>query len=74
MKGITNETITNDFLTIDALFQKYADAIWENQEGQKGHFDKQSKLVHVAMCDMRSGLSIARQAITILRSTVILED
>lgn len=74
MKGITHATIVNDIQTIQGLFAKYADAIWENQEGQKAHFDNQNKLARVAVCDVRSGLFAARQALFMLQDAGVLED
>lgn len=74
MKGITNETIANDLHTIEELFHKYGDPIWENQENQKAHFDNQNKLARVAMCDIRNGLFAARQALIMLQEAGVLED
>lgn len=74
MKGITNETIKNDLRTIETLLNKYNNAIWESQEGQKAHYDKQSKFVRIVMCDVRSGLFSSYSALNELSKIKIDED
>lgn len=74
MIGITNDTILADLNTIQDLFDKYNDAIWETQENQSGHYDKQSKLVRILMCDIRSGLNSTRCALKLLSNSGVVED
>lgn len=63
MKNITRKTIIEDCKTIEALFNKYSDAIWSFKEGEgsKSNFDNQPRLVKIAMIDARTGLHIASQ-------------
>lgn len=74
MKNITKSGIDKDIITISELLHKYSDAIYEPQEGQKAHYDNQTKLVRTAMCDLISGLYIAKEALNILSDNDILED
>lgn len=66
MKGITNKSIAEDLEIIGNLLNKYHYAIWENQEGQVAHFDNQTKLVRLAMGDVRTGLHITYEALRLL--------
>ena len=53
---------------------KYKEAIYENQDGQPAHFDNQSKLCRLCICDIRCGLIIARDALNCLSVIEIIED
>ena len=74
MKNITKKSIEEDYEIISDMFDKYNAAIWENQEAQKAHYDNQSKLVRLAMGDIRAGLSLVSSALTMLRHNEIIED
>lgn len=74
MKNITNKSFKEDIGVICNLLDKYNNAIWEPQEGQKAHFDNQHKLVKLAMTDVRTGLCVALQAMKKLRDVEVLED
>lgn len=74
MKNINNETLEQDEQTLVDLVCKYNDAIWENQEGQKGHFDNQPKIVQMLMRDVNVGLVIALEAIKKLGDVGVIEE
>lgn len=74
MKGITKEAIEQDFKVIQDMVNRYKEAIYENQEGQPAHFDNQSKLCRLLICDIRCGLSITRDALNYLSGIEIIED
>ena len=74
MKNITNEFIEKDISTVAELLDRYNGAIWENQEGQKAHFDNQPKIVRLAMTDVRTGLCVAIEAMKKLREMRVIED
>lgn len=74
MKGITKETINRDLKTIQDMFYRYKEAIYESQEGQKAHFDNQSKLVRLLVGDIRCGLNVTENALKILKDIEIIED
>lgn len=74
MKNITNKSIKEDFNVTCELLDKYNKAIWENQEGQKAHFDNQPKFVKLAIRDVCTGLCIALEAMKKLREIEVLED
>lgn len=63
MKNIDKNTLVKDLEVIHNMLGKYSDAIWENQEGQKAHYDNQLKGVKIVMEDVRCGLFIAREAL-----------
>lgn len=69
MKNITRKTIIEDCTTIEALFNKYRDAIWSFKEGEgsKSNFDNQPRLVKIAIVDAKTGLHIASQALDMLK-------
>ena len=66
MVGITKEVVKKDFETIHEMLNKYQDAIWESQTPNPAHYDRQSKLVRLAIGDVRSGLLIVHQALNML--------
>ncbi len=66
MKNITKESIKKDFDIVNELLKKYSEAIWEAQENQDSHFDRQLKLVRLAMGDVRCGLILTSQALKML--------
>lgn len=74
MKNITNEVIKQDYNTIVEMCQKYTDAIYENQEAQVAHYDKQPKLVKLCMEDVRVGLNLVSMALCTLRTIEVIED
>lgn len=74
MKNITKKSIKEDYELITNLAHKYSEAIWENQEAQPAHYDKQSKLVRIVMSDIRFALSVAMTALTKLNELEIIED
>ncbi len=74
MKNITKKGIDKDIITLSELAHKYSNAIYEPQEGQKAHYDNQTKLVRIAMIDLRTGLHLAKEALNILSENDILED
>lgn len=74
MKNITNDSIIEDYKTIQKLASKYINAIWENQEGQEAHFDKQVKNVRLAMMNCYNGLSTAIVALNTLMDIKVQED
>lgn len=74
MKGITKESIEQDFKVIQDMVNRYKEAIYENQEGQPAHFDSQSKLCRLLIGDIRCGLSITRDALNYLSGIEIIED
>lgn len=74
MKGITNETIKADLQVIQEMQEKYRNAVWESQEGQAAHFDRQAKLVRIVMCDVRSGLFLTQTALDQLCRAGVIED
>lgn len=74
MKNITKKSIEEDYEQISNLFEKYSDAIWENQEAQKAHYDNQSKLVRVSIGDVRCGLDIVKRALFTLSKLTLIED
>ena len=74
MKNITKESIERDFEIIQKMVFKYKEAIYESQEGQPAHFDNQSKLCRLCMCDIRCGLIVARDALNYLSGIEIIED
>lgn len=74
MKGISNEIIKEDLQTIQEMLDRYTNAVWEAQEAQKAHYDKQNKLIRVAMCDARAGLFLARFALNQLSTAGVIED
>ena len=76
MKNITKETIKKDLEQVSDMLYKYRSAIYENQEGQKGHYDNQSKLVRIAICDVRTGLRVVKEALRMLADNdiKIIED
>ena len=74
MKGITKESIEQDFKVIQDMVNRYKEAIYENQEGQHAHFDNQSKLCRLLIGDIRCGLSITRDALNYLSGIEIIED
>ena len=69
MKNITRKTITEDCKTVEALFNKYSNAIYSFKEGEgsKSNFDNQPRLVKIAIVDARTGLRIASQALNMLK-------
>lgn len=73
MKGITKESIEQDFKIIQDMLYKYKEAIYESQEGQPAHFDNQSKLCRLCIGDVRCGLTIARDALNYLSGIDIIE-
>ena len=74
MKNITNKSIEEDYNLVKDMFHKYSEAIYENQEAQKAHYDNQSKLVRLAMADVRTGVSVALTALKMLNSLGVIED
>lgn len=76
MKNITKEGIKKDFDLVTAMLYKYSNAVYENQEGQSAHYDNQSKLVRIAVCDVRTGLSVAKEALRMLanKDIEVIED
>ena len=74
MKGITNKTIEADLRIISEMQEKYRQAVWESQEGQAAHFDRQAKLVRIVMCDIRSGLFLTQTALDQLYRAGVIED
>lgn len=74
MKNITKKSVEEDLRIILDMFNKYDDAIWENQEGQKAHFDNQSKSVRITISDTRTGLFLAFSALSMLSQHEIIED
>lgn len=74
MKNITKKSIEEDYKIISDMFNKYSDAVWENQEAQKAHYDNQSKLVRLAMGDVKTGLFLVSSALTMLIHNEIIED
>lgn len=66
MERIDRNTIQKDLEVIRELTQKYSNAIYERQDGQKGHFDNQPKLVQIAIINARSGLQMAMEALVML--------
>lgn len=74
MKNITKKSIKQDLETIQELFLKYKEAIYEKQEGQPAHFDNQSKLCKLCIGDIRCGLNIAKDALTLLSKIEVEED
>lgn len=78
MKNITRKTIIEDHKTLEALFNKYNDAIFSFKEGggSKSNFDNQPRLVKIAIVDARTGLHIASQALDMLKDIqkVLIED
>lgn len=76
MKNITKETLKKDYEILKEMFHKYSNAIWEEQCGQKAHFDKQLKLIRIAMGDARLGIKMASDALSLLceQSECIIED
>lgn len=74
MKNITKKSIEEDYKIISDMFNKYSDAIWENQEAQKAHYDNQSKLVRLTIGDVRAGLFSTSNALSMLLRTEIIEE
>ena len=76
MKNITKESIRKDYEVLREMFQKYSNAVYENQEGQPAHFDNQTKFVRITIGDVRCGLSLASNALRWLCSNEndIIED
>lgn len=74
MKNITKKCIDEDLITLSELLHKYSNAIYEPQEGQKAHYDNQTKLVRIAIIDLRTGLYLAKEALNVLSENNILED
>ena len=74
MKGITKESIEQDYKIIFDMMYKYLDAIYEKREAQPAHFDNQSKLCKIYMCDLRMGLIMATEALKRLKDIEIIED
>ena len=74
MKNITKKDIDKDLIKLSELLNKYSNAIYEPQEGQKAHYDNQTKLVRIAMINLRTGLYLAKEALKILSENNILED
>lgn len=74
MKNITKKSIEQDLIIILDMFYKYSEAIYESQEGQPAHFDNQSKLCKLCIGDIRCGLNIAKEALTLLSRIEVEED
>lgn len=74
MKGITKEGVKKDMALVRALFQKYSDAIWEEQTPNSAHFDQQQKLVKICMCDIRQGLFNASESLRKLDEIGFVEE
>ena len=74
MKNITNKSIEKDLRTVESLLKKYCDAVWEVQEGQPAHYDNQDKLVRIGISNVRTGLDVALQALTMLNDIGVKED
>lgn len=74
MKNITKKSIEQDLEIIQDMAYKYKEAIYEKQEGQPAHFDNQSKLCRLLIGDIRCGLNIAKEALTILNQIEVKED
>ena len=74
MNAITKKSIEDDLKIIEQLCAKYKNAIWEGQNAQPAHYDRQLKLVKIAMVDVRTGLSLAESALTTLNECDIIED
>ena len=63
MENITKKSLLEDLETIRSLADKYNNAIWEQQTPNETHYDRQPKMVRIAMSDARCGLVVAAQAI-----------
>ena len=63
MEKITNKRIKEDLEKIAEMLADYNSDIWCRQEGDPNDYDHQSKLVRLAMADVRTGLFIAREAL-----------
>lgn len=74
MKGITKKSVAEDIKLISEMCDKYLNAIWENQEGQKAHFDNQEKIVKVCMSDIRFSLKTALTSLQQLKNVGFEED
>lgn len=74
MKNVTNKTIKEDYSLVYSMACKYLEAIYENQEGQKAHYDNQDKLVRLAIGDVRAGLVMASHALGTLIGNGVIED
>ena len=74
MKNINLETLEQDEGIITELLRKYNNAVWENQEGQRAHFDNQPKIVQMCMRDVTVGLTVAMEAVKKLIEMGVIED
>ncbi|MBP5457113.1 MAG: hypothetical protein J6Y37_11490 [Paludibacteraceae bacterium] len=68
MKGITKEQIEKDREALSEMFGRYTNAVWENQEGQKAHYDNQPKLVRLHMEAARHAIFTAKMALDTLNN------
>ena len=50
------------------MFGRYTNAVWENQEGQKAHYDNQPKLVRLHMEAARHAIFTAKMALDTLNN------
>lgn len=74
MKNITKESIEKDLNTITEMFCKYHGAIWEDQDNQPDHFDKQPKSVRLCVTDATVGLHVAMNALLMLSKKELIEE
>jgi hypothetical protein len=74
MEGITNRRIAQDLESIRNMLNDYGGAIWCRQEGNPADYDHQMKLVRIAMCDVRTGLYLAQEALRKLNEIGVIED
>ena len=74
MEGITNRRLAQDLESIRGMLKDYSEAIWCRQEGSPADYDHQMKLVRLAMCDVRTGLFLAQEALRKLTEVGVIED
>lgn len=76
MKNITRKSLEKDHHIIGKLVEKYANAIHEEQNDKKGHYDNQTKEVRIAMNHINFGLFNAFRALCFLNNSLedIIED
>lgn len=74
MKNITKESIKQDLQIIEDMLCKYSEVIYEKQEGQLAHFDKQSLVCKLCIGDVSCGLSTVKCALDCLSELEIIED
>ena len=64
MEKINAERVTKDLEAISKMLEDYSDEIWCRQEGDETDFDHQPKYVKIAMVDVRTGLFLAKEALS----------